>query len=165
MVRTPGIDMTTGSLGQGISCAVGIAIGSRIKRDGARVFVMVGDGECQEGEVWEAAALAGHKKLDNLIGFTDYNQQQLDGAPNEINSIDPLGERWKAFGWHVIDGVDGHALTGKPVMIIRHTVKGKGVSWAVKAGATPTSSNHNMPVTGEQWQQALKELSEVSQDV
>jgi transketolase len=174
MVRTPGIDMTTGSLGQGISCAVGIAIGSRIKKDGARVYVVVGDGESQEGQVWEAAALAGHMKLDNLIAFTDFNRQQLDGAPNDINSLEPLADRWKAFGWYVLDSVDGHdvtavddailtakSLTGKPTMIILHTVKGQGVSWAIKAGATPTSSNHNMPVTKEQWQQALKELSEV----
>lgn len=174
MVRTRGIDMTTGSLGQGISCAVGIALGSRIKRDGARVYVVVGDGETQEGQLWEAAALAGHHKLDNLIAFTDYNKQQLDGDPREINTIEPLADRWRAFGWHVIEGVDGHdvvavddaitaakSLTGKPTMIILHTVKGQGISWAVRAGATPTSSNHNMPVTKEQWQQALAELSEV----
>jgi transketolase len=178
MVRTPGIDMTTGSLGQGISCAVGIAIGSRIKGDGARIYAVLGDGENQEGQVWEAAALAGHRKLDNLIAFTDYNQQQLDGAPNEINSLEPLADRWRAFGWYVIDRVDGHDVTavddaiataksliGKPTMIILHTVKGKGVSWAVLAGATPTTSNHNMPVTKEMWQQALRELSEVPENV
>jgi transketolase len=172
MVRTPGIDMTTGSLGQGISCSVGIAIGSRIKGDGARVYVVVGDGETQEGQLWEAAALAGHRKLDNLIAFTDYNRQQLDGNPADINTIEPLADRWRAFGWHVIEAVDGHDLAavddaitaakllrGKPTMIILHTIKGQGISWAVKAGATPTSSNHNMPVSKEQWQQALKELS------
>jgi transketolase len=174
MVRTPGIDMTTGSLGQGISCAVGIAIGSRIKGDGARVYAVVGDGETQEGQLWEAAALAGHRKLDNLIAFTDYNHQQLDGDPSDINTLEPLADRWRAFGWHVIDGVNGHdvaavddaitaakSVRGKPTMIILNTIKGQGVSWAVKAGATPTSSNHNMPVTKEQVEQALKELSEV----
>ena len=178
MVRTPGIDMTTGSLGQGISCAVGIAMGSRIKKDGARIYAVIGDGETQEGQVWEAAMLAGHRKLDNLIAFTDYNKQQLDGAPNEINSLEPLADRWRAFGWYVIDGVDGHdvtavdgailaakKLTGKPTMIILHTIKGKGVSWAVLAGATATTSNHNMPVSKEQWQQALKELSKVAEEV
>jgi len=172
MNRTPGIDMTTGSLGQGFSCALGIALGAKIKGDGARVYTIIGDGESQEGQVWEAAMYAAHVKLDNLIAFTDYNKQQLDGLIDEINSLEPLTDKWRAFGWNVLNVANGHdvaqidgailaakAVQGKPSMIILNTVKGKGVSWAERAGATAVSSNHNMPVTREQWQQALQELS------
>lgn len=172
MLRTPGIDMTTGSLGQGFSCSIGVALGSRTKGDGARVYSVIGDGESQEGQIWEAAMFAAHMKLDNLIAFTDYNKQQLDGLTNDINSIEPLVQKWEAFGWNTVNVVDGHDVTeideaitaakevrGRPTMIILNTVKGKGISWAVQAGATPTSSNHNMPVTPEQVQQALAEIS------
>jgi transketolase len=173
MNRTPGVDMTAGSLGQGISCAVGIAIGARLKKDGARVYSIIGDGESQEGQVWEAAMYAAHMKLDNLIAFTDYNKQQLDATIDEINSLEPLVDKWAAFGWSVINVVDGHNLEeidaaivqaktcqGKPSMIILNTIKGKGVSFAVAAGATPKTSNHNMPVSPAQWRQALEELKE-----
>ena len=172
MLRTPGIDMTTGSLGQGFSCSIGVALGSRTKGDGARVYSVIGDGESQEGQIWEAAMFAAHMKLDNLIAFTDYNKQQLDGLTNDINSIEPLVQKWEAFGWNTVNVVDGHDVTeiddaitaakqvrGRPTMIILNTVKGKGISWAVQAGATPTSSNHNMPVTPEQVEQALAEIS------
>jgi len=173
MNLTPGVDMTAGSLGQGISCAVGIALGARIKKDGARIYCVIGDGESQEGQVWEAAMYAAHMKLDNLIAFTDYNGQQLDAPIDEINSLEPLVDKWRAFGWNVIDVPDGHdveaidaaivrtqSCQGKPSMIILHTVKGQGVSFAVAAGATLTTSNHNMPVSPEQWRQALEELKE-----
>ena len=173
MIRTPGVDMTAGSLGQGISCAVGIALGARLKKDGAQVYCVIGDGESQEGQVWEAAMYAAHMKLDNLIAFTDYNGQQLDAPIDEINSLEPLLDKWAAFGWNVLDVRDGHDVEeidaaivrakrcqGKPSMIILHTVKGRGVSFAVAAGATPTTSNHNMPVSPEQWRQALEELKE-----
>ena len=173
MNLTPGVDMTAGSLGQGISCAVGIALGARIKKDAARIYCVIGDGESQEGQVWEAAMYAAHMKLDNLIAFTDYNGQQLDAPIDEINSLEPLVDKWRAFGWNVIDVPDGHdveaidaaivrtqSCQGKPSMIILHTVKGQGVSFAVAAGATPTTSNHNMPVSPEQWRQALEELKE-----
>jgi transketolase len=173
MNRTPGVDMTAGSLGQGISCAVGIALGARIRKDSARVYCVIGDGESQEGQVWEAAMYAAHMKLDHLTAFTDYNKQQLDGSIDEINSLEPLADKWAAFEWNVINVGDGHdveeidaaivrakSCQGKPSMIILNTIKGKGVSFAVAAGATPTTSNHNMPVSPEQWRQALEELKE-----
>ena len=97
MNRTPGVDMTAGSLGQGISCAVGIALGARLKKDGARVYCVIGDGESQEGQVWEAAMYAAHMKLDNLIAFTDYNGQQLDAPIDEINSLEPLVDKWRGL--------------------------------------------------------------------
>lgn len=178
MNLTPGVDMTAGSLGQGISCAVGIALGARLKKDGARVYCVIGDGESQEGQVWEAAMYAAQMKLDNLIVFTDYNGQQLDAPLAEINSLEPLADKWRAFGWNVIDLPDGHDVAaidgaisrakecrGKPGMILLHTVKGQGVSFAVAAGATPTTSNHNMPVSSEQWKQALAELGEGDENV
>ena len=87
MLRTPGVDMTTGALGQGFSCAVGIAIGSKIKKDNATIYAVIGDGESQEGQIWEAAMYASHRKLDNLIAFTDYNRLQIDGPTAEINSL------------------------------------------------------------------------------
>jgi transketolase len=171
MRRTPGIDMTTGSLGQGFSCSVGVALGSRARGDGARIYTTIGDGETQEGQIWEAAMFAAHQKLDNLTAFTDYNKQQLDGLTNDINSIEPLVQKWEAFGWNAINVVNGHdvaqiddaivaakAVKGRPSMIILNTVKGQGISWAVEAGAGPCSSNHNMPVSAEQFKQALEEL-------
>ena len=177
MLRTPGIDMTTGSLGQGFSASIGVAIGARLAGDGARVYSVIGDGESQEGQVWEAAMYAAHMKLDNLISFTDYNKQQLDGLTNDVNAIEPLVDKWQAFGWHVFN-VDGHSVEaiddaiiaakevkGKPSMIICNTVKGKGISWAEEAGSGPCSSNHNMPVTPEQVEQALAEILGASQHV
>jgi transketolase len=167
MLLTPGIDMTAGSLGQGLSCAVGIALGSRMKKDGARVYALIGDGECQEGQVWEAAMFAAHMKLENLIVFCDYNKLQIDGSIAEINSLEPLADKWTSFGWHVINVPDGHdvqqvdravvqgqSLPGKPTIIILNTVKGKGVSFAEALG----TGSHNMPVSKEQWQLALQEL-------
>jgi transketolase len=167
MNRTPGIDMTAGSLAQGISCAVGIALASRIKRDGARVYAIVGDGECQEGQVWEAAMYAGNMKLDNLMAFTDHNHLEVDGSVDEINSLAPLPDKWRAFGWNVIEVAQGNDVAavddavvraktcqGMPSMIILQTLKGKGVSFAEAAGF----ANHNMPVSKEQWLQALEEL-------
>jgi transketolase len=167
MLKTRGIDMTAGSLGQGISCAVGMAKASKIMKDSAHIYCMVGDGESQEGEVWEAAMCAAQFKLNNLIGFTDYNKFQIDGSVQEIMSVDPLDKKWEAFGWNVIYVADGHDVveideavekakksTDKPSMIILNTVKGKGVSFVEAMGV----KNHNMPVTEEQRLQALKEL-------
>lgn len=169
MLRTPGIDMTAGSLGQGFSCAVGIAIGSKLRKDGARIYAVVGDGESQEGQIWEAAMLAAHKKLDNLIAFTDYNHMQIDGTVEQVNSLSDLSEKWRAFGWNVLTVQDGNDVTqihaalqkalgfqnGRPTMLLLETVKGKGVSFVEKAGI----GNHNMPITEEQRVQALKELA------
>lgn len=167
MNRTKGIDMTTGSLGQGMSCAVGIAIGSKLKKDNAYIYGFIGDGESQEGQVWEAGMLASHMKLDNLIVFTDYNKLQIDGTLEQVNSLGNIHAKWDAFGWNVIDVKDGHdvveidnAITsakankGNPTMIILNTVKGKGVSFVVEKGA----GNHNMPFSKEDMEKALKEL-------
>jgi len=164
MNKTPGIDMTTGSLGQGFSCSVGIAIASRIKRDNATIYAIIGDGESQEGQIWEAAMLASHKKLGNLIAFTDFNKMQIDGNVEDINEAGDIVGKWTSFGWHTqrIDGHDMDAIdkaiqeakkaTNKPSMIIMDTIKGKGAKFAEEAG----SACHNMPVTKEM----IKEIVE-----
>lgn len=166
MNRTPGIDMTTGSLGQGFSCAMGIAKASKIRKDAATIYTIIGDGESQEGQIWEAAMFAAHHKLNNVIAFTDYNKLQLDGPVNEICSIDPLDEKWRSFGWNVIVVKDGNdcdqideAITeakksDKPSMIILNTVKGKGISFFEKLGV----GNHSIPISKEQMEQGLAEL-------
>lgn len=166
MVRTPGVDMTAGSLGQGLSCAAGIAIGSELSGDGAWIYAMIGDGESNEGQIWEAAMYAAHKKLDHMICFTDYNKMQLDGGTEEISGLEPLTEKWRAFGWNVYN-VDGHdveaiddAITdaktkkGKPSMIILHTLKGKGVSFL----EAKWQNNHNVNISPEERAVALEEL-------
>lgn len=168
MIRTPGVDMTAGSLGQGLSCAAGIATGSKLAKDGAYIYAMVGDGESNEGQVWEAAMYAAHKKLDNLICFTDYNRMQLDGLVEEISGLEPLTDKWAAFGWNVY-AVDGHdveaidaaiedakAKTGKPAMIILNTLKGKGVSFLEEKWM----NNHNVNISPEERAIALEELKE-----
>lgn len=166
VLRTPGVDMTTGSLGQGLSIAVGVAAASRLKKDGARIYSVVGDGECQEGQIWEAAMYAAHLKLDNLVAFVDFNGLQIDGRIDEINGIEPLDKKWEAFGWdtQVVDGHDLDAIdaaidkalksSGKPCMIILKTTKGKGVSFIEEAG----TGNHNMPIPAEKRATALEEL-------
>ncbi len=166
---TKGIDMTTGSLGQGFSCAVGAALGSKLEGDGATIFTLIGDGESQEGQIWEAAMFAAAKHLDNLIGFTDYNNLQIDGTVSEVNDIAPLREKWEAFGWTAISVEDGNDLdavrqavkatkaergNGKPVMVILHTKKGCGVPWIEEMG----SGNHNTAITEEQAADAVREL-------
>jgi len=138
MLRTPGIDMTAGSLGQGLSAAAGMALGGRMDRKDFRVFSIVGDGESDEGQIWEAGLFAGHRKLDNLIAITDYNKLQIDGATKDILDLEPLADKWRAFNWDVLE-MDGHnweniyetlgravEMKGKPKMIIAHTVKAKG---------------------------------------
>lgn len=166
--RTIGIDITTGSLGQGFSCAVGVAIGARMKKKNFWTYVCIGDGESQEGQIWEAAMLAGSQKLDHLIAFTDYNKLQIDGTIEEVNGLYPLQEKWASFGWHVqvVDGHDIKALknairlaqniSGRPSMIIMDTIKGKGVRFAENK-----VTSHNMPVTEDMWKEAVKELEEV----
>ena len=136
----PGIDMTTGSLGQGLSAACGMAIAA--KKEGRRnhVFCILGDGETNEGQNWEAAMFAAHWKLDNLIAITDYNKLQIDGSTSDILDLEPLADKWRAFGWNVLEAADGHDWeslynligeakgleNGKPVMMIAHTIKAKG---------------------------------------
>ena len=169
MNLTTGIDMTTGSLGQGFSCAVGVALGSKLEKDGATIYAIIGDGESQEGQIWEAAMFAAAKKLDNLIAFTDYNKLQIDGPVAEVNDVAPLAEKWAAFGWNVIDVEDGndldqveaaieHAKLGrggeKPTMVILNTKKGCGVKWIEDLGA----GNHNCNVSEEQAAAAIAEI-------
>ncbi len=158
MHHTPGVDMTTGSLGQGFSCALGAALGSKLSEDGATIYTLIGDGESQEGQVWEAAMFAAAKKLDNLIAFTDYNGYQIDDAVENICDLAPLGDKWAAFGWNVIDVEDGNDVeqvsaavkharlgigSGRPTMVILHTLKGCGVQWIadLKVGSHSTNLN------------------------
>ena len=139
MKDLPGIDMSTGSLGQGLSAANGMALASKIDGKNNRIFAVLGDGELEEGMVWEAAMFASHYKLDNVTAFVDFNGLQIDGAISDVMSPLPIPEKWEAFGWNVIV-IDGHdfaeiaeaveaakACKGKPTMIVANTVKGKGV--------------------------------------
>ena len=139
MKTTPGLDMTTGSLGQGLSAANGMALAGKLDNKDYRVYVLMGGGEIEEGQIWEAAMAAAHYKLDNLTGFVDYNGLQIDGPINQVMSPESIQEKFKAFRWHVID-IDGHdmkqiieaveeakTIKGKPTVIVAKTVKGKGV--------------------------------------
>ena len=139
MKKLPGVDMSTGSLGQGISASVGMALASKLEHKEWRVYALLGDGECQEGLVWEAAMAAAHYKLDNLVAFLDHNGLQIDGDITKVMNPEPLAEKWGAFGWHIIN-IDGHDIQqiadaldearntkGKPTMIVAKTKKGKGV--------------------------------------
>ncbi len=138
---TPGVEASTGSLGQGLSMAAGMAMGCRLSKNPARVYALVGDGECQEGQIWEAAMTAGFRQLANLCVFLDYNDLQIDGRVSDIKDIRPLREKWQAFRWrvHEIDGHDFSQIAAavaefrsekeKPTLVIARTVKGKGVSF------------------------------------
>ncbi len=137
----PGLELATGSLGHGLSVGIGIAIAGRVQNQSYRVFVVMSDGECNEGSVWEAALIAPAHKLENLITIIDYNKWQATGRSNEVMSLDPFKQKWESFGWsaYEIDGHDLNALTqilanvpdgsGKPIAVIAHTVKGKGISF------------------------------------
>ena len=142
MRMLPGIDMSTGSLGQGISCAVGIAAAAKVKGKSYRTYTLLGDGEIEEGQVWEAAMFASAKKLDNLCAIVDNNNLQIDGTLEEVNSPYPIDKKFEAFGFHVINVADGHdfdqlaaafaearTVKGQPTVIICKTTKGKGVSF------------------------------------
>jgi transketolase len=166
MRKTPGIDATTGSLGQGISVACGLALAAKIDARGYRVYTMVGCGESQEGQVWEAAMSAAHYKLDNLTAIVDYNRLQLDGTLAEIMEIEPLAEKWGAFGWRVLE-IDGHSFAeildalstaqktkDRPTVIIARTVKGKGVSFMENQVKW-----HAGGISDEQLEQGLADLS------
>ena len=141
MRKTPGIDMTAGSLGHGLSVGVGMALSGKLRRKGYHVWVIVGDGEVQEGSIWEAAMSAAKWELDDLTAILDRNHLQNDGCVDTEMPVEPLAGKWRAFGWHVME-IDGHdmgevvraleeakAITGKPTIIIAHTTKGKGVSF------------------------------------
>jgi transketolase len=139
--RTPGIEVASGSLGKGLSVALGMALAGKIDKKKYRVYCLMGDGEIQEGNIWEAAMAAAHFKTDNLCAIVDYNRFQIDGRIEEIMNLEPLVNKWEAFGWHVVqcDGhnidelieafVDAKSIHLKPTVIIAHTVKGKGVSF------------------------------------
>ena len=165
MKLLPGIDMSTGSLGQGISAAVGMALGSKYGHKGFRVYTVLGDGELEEGQVWEAAMFAAAKKLDNLVAIVDNNNLQIDGSVEEVNSPYPIPEKFVAFGWNVIE-IDGHSFDDmeaalqaahtckdKPTAIIAQTIKGKGVSFMENQCAW-----HGTAPNAEQYELAMNEL-------
>ena len=142
MLSLPGIEMSTGSLGQGLSISVGMTLAARMDKKDTHVFCLIGDGESQEGQIWEAAMMAGHHKLNNLIVMLDHNKLQIDGRVEDVKGIEPVADKWKAFRFNVIDKVSGHNLKdicnaldkavnhrGGPTIIIFDTVKGKGVSF------------------------------------
>lgn len=166
MKKLPGVEMSTGSLGQGLSAASGMALGLRLDGGQQRVYALLGDGEVQEGQIWEAAMAAGHFKLDNLTAFLDYNNLQIDGPVDVVMDVAPLNDKWRSFGWHVLE-IDGHdiaqirqalkeaqATKGKPTMIIAKTTKGKGVSFM----ENQVGWHGNAPKP-EQVEQALQELA------
>lgn len=160
-----GVDMSTGSLGQGISASIGMAIANKLDKNDHRVYVLLGDGECEEGEVWEAAMCAAHYKLDNLCALLDFNSLQIDGNIKEVMNPTPLDEKFKAFGWRVIQ-IDGHDFKqieiafnlaketkDVPTLILAHTIKGKGISFMENNYAW-----HGSAPNKEQYEQAMKEL-------
>lgn len=165
MKHIPGVDMSTGSLGQGLSCANGMAMASKLNRDGNRVYCLVGDGEIEEGQIWEAAMSASHYKLDNLCVIVDNNNLQIDGSIEEVMSSYPIDAKFKSFGFNVIN-VDGHnieelinafneakTIKGKPTAIIAKTIKGKGVSFMENQVGW-----HGKAPNEEQYKLAIEEL-------
>ncbi|MFC1988076.1 transketolase [Chloroflexota bacterium] len=162
---TPGVEMSAGSLGQGLSFAVGVTLAGRLNSQAYRVYALLGDGECDEGQVWEAVMAAAHFKLDKLVAIVDNNGLQIDGWNRDVMNLDPLDEKWRAFGWHVIE-VNGHdfnqlidafdrakTIKGQPTVIIAHTVKGKGVSFMEN-----NVDFHGKAPTAAEVEIALKEL-------
>lgn len=165
MKRTPGIDMSTGSLGQGVSAACGMALAGKLDNKDYRVYTVLGDGEVEEGQVWEAAMFASHNKLDNLVLFVDQNGLQIDGAVEDVAGIEPLDKKFEAFGFEVIK-IDGHdfeqiksaldkarTVKGKPTAILAKTVKGKGVSFMENQVGW-----HGVAPNKEQYEAATAEL-------
>ena len=165
MKHTPGVDMSSGSLGQGVSVAVGMATSAKLNNEDYRVYTLLGDGEIEEGQVWEAAMFAGHKKLDNLVVIIDNNNLQIDGTIDEVNSPYPIDKKFEAFNFHVIN-VDGNnfeqldkafkearTVKGQPTAIIAKTVKGKGISFMENQVYW-----HGVAPNDEQYEMAMKEL-------
>lgn len=172
MNKIPGVDMSTGSLGQGISAAVGMALGAKFDNADYRVYTILGDGEIEEGEVWEAAMFAANKKLDNLVAIVDFNGLQIDGSIDEVNSAYPIADKFKAFNWNVVE-IDGHDYEqiensfdnarntkDKPTCIVMKTVKGRGVSYMENQvgwhGKAPNEEEYNQAIT--ELNEKLKEL-------
>ena len=166
MKKTPGVEISSGSLGQGLSVGNGIAIAGKMDQKPYRVYVLIGDGESEEGQIWEAAMTSVHYKLDNLTAFLDYNHLQIDGKVEDVKSFTNPAARFGSFGWHVIE-VDGHSLTdlddavteaeqtkGKPTMVIMHTCKGKGCTFMENQAGW-----HGKAPSAEEAEQALKELN------
>jgi len=170
---TPWVEASTGSLGQGFSFAIGEAKGLKMQNIDNRVYVMLGDGELQEGEVWEGAMFAGHHDLDNLCAIIDYNKMQSDDLNENIMGLEPLADKWKSFNWHVVE-IDGHNFDeiekafdqarntkNKPTVIIAHTVKGKGVSYMEGSPAWHGS----LKLSNEDLSQALLELGATEEEI
>ncbi len=166
-LKVPGIDFSTGPLGQGLSLVNGMAAAVKLDNKDIYVYALLGDGECQEGQVWEAAMSAAHFKLDNIIAFVDRNRCQVDGYTDDINNIEPLSSKWESFGWYV-QIIDGHnvesiqnaikvakSIKGKPKVIIANTIKGKGISFMENNYLW-----HHSSISKEQINQALMELKE-----
>jgi transketolase len=163
---TPGVEMSAGSLGQGLSYGIGMALAGRLDKRDYRVYVLLGDGECDEGQVWEAAMFAPHHRMDNITAIIDHNDLQLDGRVCDIMGLEPLADKWRAFNWHVIE-INGHDIKailqalkkagdvkGKPTVIIAHTIKGKGVSFM-----EGNVDFHGKAPNPQETEQALKELA------
>jgi transketolase len=163
--KTPGVDMSSGSLGQGFSAAAGIALNAMIDGADYRVYAALGDGELEEGQVWECAMFAAHYGIDNFVAIIDNNGQQIDGRIDEVMSPYPIGDKFHSFGWHVLEA-EGHdftsleksfgecrSISGRPCVIIAHTVKGKGVSFMENNPAW-----HGSPPNTEDYRRALEEL-------
>lgn len=162
----PGVEVASGALGQGLSIAVGCALGLRLDSKPNRVYCLMGDGELDEGQIWEAAMTAGHHKVDNLIGIVDRNNCQIDNYTDKVMNLEPLADKWRAFGWYVLE-CDGNnieeflqtmkqaqELSGKPTVILAHTVMGKGVSFMENDYRW-----HGVPPNDEQGKQALSEIT------
>ena len=163
----PGLEISSGSLGQGLSIANGYALAGRLDKNNRRIYCVMGDGELDEGQIWEAALTSAHYKLDNVCGIVDYNKFQIDGRTEEVKGLEPLKEKWEAFGWEALE-IDGHDLKqvmdaydkaetikGRPTVILAHTVKGKGVSFFENQ-----NKYHGVAPTKEELARALKELGE-----
>jgi transketolase len=161
----PVLEASTGSLGQGLSLGIGMALAAKLDKRPYRVYVVLGDGEIQEGQIWEAAMFGAYHKVDNIVAIVDYNRIQLDGFVKDIMDLEPLVEKWRAFGWHVIE-LDGHdipalqaafaeasATRDKPTVLIAHTIKGKGVSFMEN-----NPKYHGVAPTAAEVEAALKEL-------
>ncbi|MBI2660952.1 transketolase [Candidatus Woesearchaeota archaeon] len=167
-LNTPGIEFAGGSLGQGISFSIGLALAGKLDKKNHKVYCIIGDGEAQEGIVWEASMAAGFYKLDNLIAILDKNQVQETGMTKDVMDIDPVADKWKAFNWHVID-IDGHdmgqivdaldqagKIKGRPVMIISRTIKGKGVSFMEL-----NHKFHGKAPNEEEYKKAIEEIGKI----
>ncbi len=166
-LKIPGVDMSAGSLGMGLSYGNGCALAARVRGQDYRTYVILGDGECQEGNIWEAAMTSAHRKIDNLTAILDYNKIQIDGFVEDVKNLEPVVDKWEAFGWNVIE-IDGHNFPelfsalddaadtkGKPTIIVAHTVKGKGISFMENQ-----AEFHGRALKDEEMKRAMDELGE-----